>query len=107
VESSLLPQSVVVQSAAQVSCPLRDEAAILNTATGSYYGLQPVGARIWDMIVRPRTFGELHEALLAEYEVPPGECEEDLRRFIAELSAAGLVEVRDGPSAPVSASPAQ
>ncbi len=102
----MLPQAVVVQSGAQVSCPLRDEAAILNTVTGSYYGLESIGARIWDLIVRPRTLGELRQTLLAEYDVAPGQCEEDLRRFIAELAGAGLAEVRDGPSEPVSSSPA-
>ena len=106
-EAPLLLDAAVVQSGSQVSCPLRDEAAILNTVTGSYYGLQSIGARIWDLIASPRTIGELREAILAEYEVAPGECEEDLRRFIGELAGAGLVEVRNGPVEPVSASPAR
>jgi hypothetical protein len=103
----MLPQTVVVQSGAQVSCPLRGEAAILNTTSGSYFGLQSVGARVWDLIASPKTIGELQETILTEYDVAPGQCDDDLRRFIGELADAGLVEVRDEPSENVSSSPAR
>ena len=39
--------SRIVVSSDQVSCGLGDEAAIVNLRNGVYYGLDPVGARIW------------------------------------------------------------
>jgi len=33
-----------------VSCDLDGEAAILNLKDGVYYGLDPVGAKIWNLI---------------------------------------------------------
>ena len=33
-----------------VSCDLDGEAAILNIKDGVYYGLDPVGAKIWNLI---------------------------------------------------------
>jgi hypothetical protein len=85
--------SVLRRAPRQVSCALRDEAAILNLATGTYFGLDPVAAFIWNKLDAPRTLRELRDALLAEYEVAPERCEEDLRRFMAELCTAGLAEV--------------
>ena len=48
---------------------LVDEAAILNLKTGIYYGLDPVGARIWNLIQTPRQLKEILETLLNEYDV--------------------------------------
>ena len=36
-----------------VSCDLAGEAAILNMKDGVYYGLDPVGASIWNRIQKP------------------------------------------------------
>ncbi len=90
--------AVVRRAAGQVSCPLRDEVAILNLTNDTYYGLDPIGSRIWDLIAAPRPVSEVRDALLAEYEVSPERCEQDLRRFIAELHGAGLIEVISEPA---------
>lgn len=45
--------SRVVAGRAQVSCDLGGEAAILHLTTGTYYGLDPVGARIWTLLEQP------------------------------------------------------
>ena len=86
--------ALIQRSERQVSCPLRDEAAILNMATGMYYGLDAVGARIWQRIERPASFGEVSAALLSEYDVAPASAEQDLDRFVHELAAAGLVDIK-------------
>jgi hypothetical protein len=91
-------RTLIQRSDRQVSCPLRDEAAILNMATGVYYGLDAVGAVIWQRIERPISFGEVNAALLSEYDVPPASAEQDLDRFLHELVAAGLVEIKDEPA---------
>ena len=87
------PRVLIQRSDRQVSCPLRDEQAILNLATGVYYGLDAVGSMIWQRIERPASFGEVSAALASVYDVPPERAEEDLDRFVNELVAAGLVEI--------------
>jgi hypothetical protein len=77
----------------QVSCDLAGEAAILNLKNGVYYGLDPVGARIWNLIQEPRTFGELRDTMLGEYDVEPGRLEGDLRTLLGELAEQQLVEI--------------
>ncbi len=77
----------------QVSCDLGGEAAILHLKNGVYYGLDPVGARVWSLLQTPRNLAEIRDALLEEFEVQPERCERDLRDLIEELAAENLIEV--------------
>jgi len=85
--------SLVQASPAQVSCDLGGEAAILNLDTGAYYGLDPVGARIWSFLSTPHTVSELRDTILSEYDVDAARCEADLVALLDSLAAAGLVLV--------------
>ena len=79
----------------QVSCELNNEAAILDMKTGVYYGLDPVGARIWELIQQPRAVSAIVATLLDEYEVAPAECERDVLALLAHLQEHQLVEICD------------
>lgn len=86
--------SVVVATPEQVSCSLGEESAILNLKNTVYYGLDPVGARIWNLLQQPRTVGDLRDALLAEYEVDEDRCERDLLGLLEKMRDEGLIQVR-------------
>ena len=60
-----------------------------------YYGLNPVGAFIWNLIQKPKTVAEIREAVLDEYDVEKEVCEKDIIELIAELSDKGLIEVEE------------
>ncbi len=87
-------QSVVAVTADQVSADLSGEAAILTLASGMYYGLNAVGARVWALIHEPRSVQSLLDQLLAEYDVEPVRCESDLMNLLRQLAQEGLIEVR-------------
>ena len=91
--------STFVASPDQISCDLGGEAAILNLKTGVYYGLDPVGARIWELLLTPKTFAQIRDAILSEYDVEPGPCERDLRDLLEKLTAERLVETLAQPVA--------
>ena len=86
-------QSLVVAAKDQVSCDLAGEAAILGLRDGVYYGLDLVGARVWNLIQEPKTFAALRDTLLGEYEVEASNLESDLRELLDQLSKHGLVVV--------------
>jgi hypothetical protein len=88
--------SVVVAAKDQVSSDLGDEVVILNLTNGVYYGLGPIGARIWDLIQEPKAVNEIRDALWDEYEVDIERCECDLLALLEELVAENLAEARDG-----------
>lgn len=91
--------AVVVAIKDQVSTSLEDEAVILNLKDGVYYGLDPVGARIWELVQQPQSVGAIRDILLKEYEVDPERCEQDLLRLLQEMAARGLIEVKDAQTA--------
>jgi hypothetical protein len=86
------PDFKIVVSKDQVSRDLAEEAVILNTRSGIYYGLDAVGARVWNLILEPRTFSEICRVIAAEYDVEPASCAADLRELCATLQAHGLIE---------------
>jgi hypothetical protein len=88
--------SVVVAAKDQVSSDLGEEVAILDLKNGMYYGLDAVGARIWNLIQEPKAVNEIRDVLLDEYEVEPEHCERDLLTLLEKLVAENLVEARDG-----------
>jgi hypothetical protein len=83
----------VVASREQVSVDLDGEAVILGLADGVYYGLDPVGARVWELIAQPRSVAELRDAVVAEWDVDAPTAEADLLALLADLAARGLVDV--------------
>ena len=87
--------STVVAAEDQVSSDLGDEVAILDLKGGTYYGLDAVGARIWNLIQEPRTVREIHDVLVSEYEVETDRCARDLVALLRRLAEEGLIEVRD------------
>jgi Coenzyme PQQ synthesis protein D (PqqD) len=95
-DAAISLESVVVASKDQVSCSLDDEVAIVHVRAGIYYGLDPVGARIWELITTPRSVRAVRDALLAEYQVDTERCEGDLVTLLLTMADAGLVEVSDG-----------
>ena len=87
--------SIVVVVRDQVSCDLNGEAAILALGKGVYYGLDPVGAKIWALLQQPRRVTEIRDAVLQEYEVEAASLENDLLCLLERLQAEQLIEVRN------------
>lgn len=86
-------ETVVHAAQSQMSCDLAGEAAILNMATGIYFGLDPIGARVWELIQEPRSIAGVRDALLEEYEAEPAQVESDVRALLGDMASHGLVEV--------------
>jgi hypothetical protein len=94
VDQMISVNSIVVASGDQVSSDLGEEAVILGLKTGVYYGLNPVGARIWSLVQQPRTVENIRDTVLAEYEVEPERCERDLLELLQVLLGKGLIDLR-------------
>jgi hypothetical protein len=92
-DASLSAHTVIVASSQQVSCPLGDESAILNLKNSVYYGMNAVGARVWNLLQQPRSVSALRDVLLDEYEVEKELCERDLIALLQKMHGEGLIEV--------------
>jgi len=73
---------------------LGDELVALDPDGGACFGFNDVAATVWRLLERPRTFAELIEALLSDYDVEPAQCEADVGDLLAQLSDRGLVRLR-------------
>ena len=94
-DAPLSLQSTVMVTSEQVSCPLGDESAILNMKNSVYYGVNPVGATVWNLLKEAKTVSEIRDAILDEYDVDQVRCEKDLFALLEEMRNEGLIEVRD------------
>lgn len=89
----LTPATRVVVSRDQVSTNLSGEEVILSVKDGVYYGLDPVGARIWALMQERHSLGEVADTITAEYDVERDRALDDLLRLATDLLASGLIEV--------------
>jgi len=85
--------TIVKQSKHQVSSCLDDEVAILNLESGMYFGLDEVGAFIWQALNESRAMGEICSMILDKFEVDNVTCQADVFSFLTKLEKAGLVEL--------------
>lgn len=69
-----------------------DETVILHLGNGTYYGLDPIGARLWEALQAGERPAAICPGLLDIYDVTPERLEADLRELLADLVANDLVE---------------
>lgn len=91
------PCTTIVVSSNQVSSELAGQAVILNIDRGIYFGLDEIGARVWNLIQKPQKVSAVRDALVQEYEVTPQCCEQDLLSLVGNLADEGLVSVTHEP----------
>ena len=68
-----------------------DETVILDLANGTYYGLDPVGARIWQLMAEGQTLTQVCELMLADFEVTREVIEHDVLALVQTLMERQLV----------------
>lgn len=81
-----IPEDVVFRE-------VEGEMVLLNTGTGTYYGLDAVGSRMWDLLAEKKNIREVMEMMLQEYEVAAEDLQRDILHLVQELKTRGLVEV--------------
>ena len=86
-------KSVIHIPADVLFCKLEGEAVVLNQATGKYFGLNPVGTRMWLLLAEHSKVEPVYQALLAEYAVSEDKLQHDLLKLVDDLAAHGLVLV--------------
>lgn len=70
---------------------VEDEIVILDIGSGRYFGLNDVGAIIWDRLEDNCSQDELVDAVVADYDVDREEASRDVGELIDQLILSGLV----------------
>ncbi len=87
--------SIIVVADEVVSCDLDGEAAILDVKDGIYYGLDPVGAKIWNLIQKPVVLEDVVKIIMNEYDVDKDRCTNDIFELVEELLDNRLVKINE------------
>ena len=69
-----------------------DGLILLDIDGGMVLSSNSVGARIWQLIERQHTTGEIARQLANDYVVPVDRALRDVQTFVADLMARGLVD---------------
>jgi hypothetical protein len=76
---------------------LDGEAVLLDLGSGTYFGLNEVGTRIWQLVDAGHEVPAIIDALAAEYASDRGTIAADVARLLDELHSRRLIVVDDGP----------
>ena len=68
-----------------------DEMMLLDLTSGTYFGLDTVGGRFWDLLDERGSLSAARDAMLEEFDVAADVLDRDLEALVTELSANGLL----------------
>lgn len=89
--SAFSPATVVVRNEGFMEAEVEQEIVALNVEKGMCYGLNPVGARVWQLLASPVTVAEICNTLVDEYQVDPDTCEKEVLDLLFDLQAEGMI----------------
>ena len=70
---------------------LGDELVALDPDGGKCFGFNNVATSVWRHLEEPKSFDQLRDALIAEYDVDPELCTRELTELLADLAEKGLI----------------
>ena len=68
-----------------------EETVMLDLAKGTYFGLDPVGARIWKLLGEGKTVAQVCDSMMSEYQVSRDDIERDVLALVEELERRGMI----------------
>lgn len=99
--TSRMPQPLTLAAKVKVSRDvlfreLEGETILFNAEKGVYYGLNPVGTRIWHLLKQNKNLTEISRIVAGEYDADAEKIREDLLKLTQDLAKHALLEVNAG-----------
>ena len=69
------------------------ETVLLDMQSESYFGLDAVGTRIWQLLQENNRLQQVFDTMLEEYDVDEKQLEKDIQDHVARLVEAGLISL--------------
>ena len=85
---------IISRSEGIVFNKLDDELVMMSIANSEYYGLDNIGAQIWEIIEQPVSFNEIVTLLIKKYDVSEENCSADVQKFLSELLGKNLITIK-------------
>jgi len=84
----------VIASEGAVGCDIQGEMVLLDLESGTYFGLNAVGADIWNYIHEQKSVEEIEDYLMGEYKVPLERCRAEVLSLLGRLLEKGLIRIQ-------------
>lgn len=85
-------QQVLYRASSDVIAQAIDaEVVLLDPESETYFGLDAIGTRIWQLLSEQRSFEELVAELVTQYDAREEQIREEAAVFLEQLCAEGLV----------------
>lgn len=72
---------------------LDNNVVMMHPYKGSYFGLNPVGKRIWQIIAEPKDLEEIIEKLVAEFDITHEQCISEVTQFLEKAHQLDIIKV--------------
>jgi len=70
---------------------INDELVALEPQAGTCFGFNSVAASVWRLLESPKSFAEIRDSLVLQYEVAPDRCSDELQDLLDSMTNEGLV----------------
>jgi len=88
---SLNPDMVPKRATRVVAQQAAGQWVLLDVTSGQYYGLDPVGGRIWQLCDGTRSVRQIAEAVCDEYDAAGHSVEDDVVGLVSDLVGESLL----------------
>jgi hypothetical protein len=78
-------KSVISRNPEIIHSAMDGEVVMMSVDQGLFFGIDTIGAHIWNLLENPIKVGDLIEKLVASYDVEPSVCENDTLLFLNDM----------------------
>ena len=94
-KASLESTSSVVRVKEILSAEVGNEVVLMSIEKGVYFGLNPVGARVWSLLDEFIAVQEVFATIVEEFEVTLEQCQEEVLQLLKDMREQGLIRIAD------------
>ena len=83
--------TLIHRTASVLTAEIDKQIVMMDVESGRYLGLDDIGSVIWQRLETPRTFGELIDGLVADYDADRSVIADDVRKLLLDMAAHDVV----------------
>jgi hypothetical protein len=84
-------ETMIHQSESVLTAAVEQELVMMDIRSGRYVGLDDIASVIWQRLKTPRSFGQLIDGLVADYNADRPVIAADVRELLTDMAAHGVV----------------
>lgn len=90
---TLTMSSLIKRSPEIVHSDMDGETVMMSIEQGEYYGIDAIGAQIWNMLEEEKSIEDICASLCEKYDVEASVCQRDVIRFLENMHEQKIIEI--------------